>query len=192
MEAFPVSHGTLECYGYKFTTPDRTIVITGDTAPLDLVAEKSKGCDILLHEVEYAAGISCREPKWQKYHREVHTLSTDLAGVAKKANPKLLVTYHRIYHMNVQDNHVRFGMSPETLSIFIYPTGRFYHTLRYFRTVFSVSACDLPQDAEENTQKQPVMKTIYFFDINLLRTYNHSITTLAKQQDFLLFVVTGT
>ena len=59
---------------------------------------------------------------------------------------------------------VRFGMSPETLSIFIYPTGRFYHTLRYFRTVFSVSACDLPQDAEENTQKQPVMKTIYFFD----------------------------
>lgn len=56
VEAFPVSHGTLECYGYKFTTPDRTIVITGDTAPLDLVAEKSKGCDILLHEVEYAAG----------------------------------------------------------------------------------------------------------------------------------------
>lgn len=84
VEAFPVSHGTLECYGYKFTTPNATIVITGDTAPLDLVAEKSKGCDILLHEVEYAAGISCREPKWQKYHREVHTLSTDLAGVAKR------------------------------------------------------------------------------------------------------------
>ena len=61
---------------------------------------------------------------------------------------------------------VRFGMSPETLSIFIYPTGRFFHTLRYFK--------------------------LLFFDINLLRTYNHSITTLAKQQDFLLFVVTGT
>lgn len=104
VEAFPVSHGTLECYGYKFITPDKTIVITGDTAPLDIVAEKAKDCDILLHEVEYAAGISCREPKWQKYHREVHTLSTDLAQVAKKANPKLLVTYHRIYHMNIQDN----------------------------------------------------------------------------------------
>ena len=99
-----VSHGTLECYGYKFITPDKTIVITGDTAPLDIVAEKAKDCDILLHEVEYAAGIFCREPKWQKYHREVHTLSTDLAQVAKKANPKLLVTYHRIYHMNIQDN----------------------------------------------------------------------------------------
>jgi hypothetical protein len=31
---------------------------------------------------------------------------------------------------------VRFGMSPETLSIFIYPTGRFFHTLRYFKLFF--------------------------------------------------------
>ena len=106
VEAFPVSHGTLTCYGYKFVTDNRTIVITGDTAPLDLVAEKAAGCDILLHEVEYAAGIACREPKWQKYHQEVHTLSTDLAWVAKKAQPKLLVTYHRIYHMNIQDNRI--------------------------------------------------------------------------------------
>ena len=106
VEAFPVSHGTLISYGYKFVTADRTIVISGDTAPLDIVAEKAAGCDILLHEVEYSAGIACREPKWQKYHQEVHTLSTDLAKVAEKAKPKLLVTYHRIYHMNIQDNHI--------------------------------------------------------------------------------------
>ncbi len=104
VEAFPVSHGTLVCYGYKFVTPDRTIVITGDTCPLDIVAEKAKGADVLLHEVEYAGGLSSRSPKWQKYHREVHTLSTDLAKVAAKARPKLLVTYHRIYHMNILDN----------------------------------------------------------------------------------------
>ena len=109
VEAFPVSHGTLTCYGYKFVTADRTIVISGDTAPLELVAQKASGCDILLHEVEYSAGISAREPKWQKYHREVHTLSTDLAWVAKKAQPKLLVTYHRIYHMNIQDNHINLA-----------------------------------------------------------------------------------
>lgn len=104
VEAFPVSHGTLESYAYKFTTPDRVIVISGDTAPLDIVAESAKGCDILLHEVEYTGGISSREPKWQKYHREVHTLSTDLAEIAKKVKPGLVVTYHRIYHMNIQDN----------------------------------------------------------------------------------------
>lgn len=106
VEAFPVSHGTLESYGYKFVTQDKVIVISGDTAPLDIVAQKAKSCDILLHEVEYTAGISAREPKWQKYHREVHTLSVDLAEVAKKAAPALLVTYHRIYHMNIQDNTV--------------------------------------------------------------------------------------
>lgn len=104
VEAFSVSHGTLESYAYKFVTADKIIVISGDTAPLELMAEKAKGCDILLHEVEYTGGIAAREPKWQKYHREVHTLSTDLAEIAKKAEPKLLVTYHRIYHMNIQDN----------------------------------------------------------------------------------------
>lgn len=104
VEAFLVSHGTLLSYGYKFTTADKVIVISGDTAPLEIVAEEAKDCDILLHEVEYSAGIAAREPKWQKYHREVHTLSVDLAEVAKKAQPKLLVTYHRIYHMEIQDN----------------------------------------------------------------------------------------
>lgn len=104
VEAIPVSHGTLECYAYKFTTEEKSIVISGDTAPLDIVAEKARGCDILLHEVEYTKGLSARAPKWQKYHREVHTFSTDLAKIALKARPKLLVTYHRIYHMPIQDN----------------------------------------------------------------------------------------
>ena len=33
VEAFPVSHGTLESYGFKFTTPDKVLVISADTAP---------------------------------------------------------------------------------------------------------------------------------------------------------------
>ncbi len=109
VEAFPVSHGALECYGLKFTTVDKTIVISGDTCALDVVAEKAKNCDILLHEVEYAAGISSREPKWQAYHRQVHTLSTDLAEIANRAKPKLVVTTHRIYHMNIMDNTINLA-----------------------------------------------------------------------------------
>lgn len=43
VEAFTVSHGTLESYGYKFTTKDgKTVVISGDTAPLDIVAGKGQ------------------------------------------------------------------------------------------------------------------------------------------------------
>ncbi|MCF0115487.1 MAG: MBL fold metallo-hydrolase [Erysipelotrichaceae bacterium] len=107
VEAFSVSHGTLECYAYKFTTTDnQTIVISGDTCPLDSMAQKAKDVDLLLHEVEYSAGLKNRLPKWQKYHQEVHTLSTDLAQIAMKAQPKLLVTYHRIYHMDMLDNTI--------------------------------------------------------------------------------------
>ena len=99
--ALPVSHGTLESYAYLFETPDRKILISGDTCPLPIIAENGKGCDVLLHEVEYTGGLSQRTPQWQKYHRAVHTLSTDLAEIAKIAQPKLLVTYHRIYHLDV-------------------------------------------------------------------------------------------
>lgn len=104
VEAFLVDHGTLESYAYKFTTPDKVIVISGDTAPIDILEQKAKDCDILLHEVEYTAGLSSRTPQWQKYHASVHTLSTDLAEIAKKVKPKLLVTYHRIYHLGMFSN----------------------------------------------------------------------------------------
>ena len=47
VEAFPVSHGTLEAYGYKFTTIDgKVIVVSGDTAPLEIVAQKARGADM--------------------------------------------------------------------------------------------------------------------------------------------------
>ena len=99
--ALPVSHGTLESYAYLFETPDRKILISGDTCPLPIIAENGKGYDVLLHEVEYTGGLSQRTSQWQKYHRAVHTFSTDLAEIAKIAQPKLLVTYHRIYHLDV-------------------------------------------------------------------------------------------
>ncbi len=104
VEAIPVSHGTLESYAYKFTTESGTLLISGDTAPVEALARGAESCDILLHEVEYTAGVAARQPKWQKYHREVHTFSTDLAALAQRVRPKLLVTYHRIYHLDIQDN----------------------------------------------------------------------------------------
>ncbi len=104
--AFPVQHGTLTCFGYRFKTADRTIVVSGDTAPTQTLIEQARGCDLLLHEVEYTAGLSARTPKWQTYHRAVHTLSVDLAAIAEQIQPGLLVTWHRIYHMEIQDNRI--------------------------------------------------------------------------------------
>lgn len=104
VNAFHVKHGALQSLAYKFIIDDKTIVVSGDTAPVDILLEKCKDCDILLHECEYSAGLSSRSEQWQIYHKNVHTMSTDLAKLAIQTNPKLVVTYHRIYHMNIQDN----------------------------------------------------------------------------------------
>jgi len=52
VRAFKVNHGSWdEAYGYRFETPDRTIVFSGDTAPADSVIDACNGCDVLVHEV---------------------------------------------------------------------------------------------------------------------------------------------
>jgi ribonuclease BN (tRNA processing enzyme) len=97
IEAFPVVHGSWPAYGYKFNSPDSTIVISGDTAPTPVLVEKAKGCDILIHEVYSAVALKSREPEWQRYHTSVHTSSHELAEIASKANPKLLALYHQLF-----------------------------------------------------------------------------------------------
>lgn len=97
IEAFSVSHGGLEVYGYKFTTPDKTIVISGDTCPQEALIEAATGCDILVHEVYSAEQFKTRPERWQKYHSTVHTSTVELAEIANKVQPKLLVLTHQLY-----------------------------------------------------------------------------------------------
>jgi ribonuclease BN (tRNA processing enzyme) len=96
VEAFAVDHGSWDAYGYKFRTADRTIVISSDTAPTEIMMEKSRGCDILLHEAYSTAGFANIPPAWQAYHAAVHTSSRQLAELATRAEPKLLVIYHQL------------------------------------------------------------------------------------------------
>lgn len=96
--AFAVEHGSWEhAYGYRFETPDRTIVISGDTAPTDAVIEACNGCDVLVHEVYCKAGLDQGPAIWQSYHPAYHTSSVELARIAEKARPKLLVLYHVLF-----------------------------------------------------------------------------------------------
>ncbi|RLD64570.1 MAG: MBL fold metallo-hydrolase, partial [Bacteroidetes bacterium] len=54
VEAFPVPHGTWpNAWGFRFTTPDKIIVLSGDSSPSDKIIEYSKGADLLIHEVYY-------------------------------------------------------------------------------------------------------------------------------------------
>jgi len=97
VRAFAVPHGAWKrAYAYRFDTPDRSIVISGDSGPSNALAPACNGCDILVHEVYSAAGFATRPPEWQRYHRAYHTSSVELAALAAKARPGLVVLYHQL------------------------------------------------------------------------------------------------
>lgn len=98
VRAFRVPHPEwTESFGYRFETADRTIVISGDTGPSDAVVTACNGCDILVHEVYSAVRFKSIAPDWQAYHLLAHTSTTDLADLATRARPGLLVLYHQLY-----------------------------------------------------------------------------------------------
>jgi ribonuclease BN (tRNA processing enzyme) len=104
--AFAVRHGAWkQAYGYRFVTPDKTIVISGDCAPSESVVTACAGCDILVHEVYSATGFATRPPEWQRYHRAYHTSSSEVAELATRARPTLLILTHQL----------RWGVSEEAL-----------------------------------------------------------------------------
>jgi len=97
VKAFAVKHGSWKhAFGYRFESADRVIVVSGDCAPSESIIEACNGCDVLVHEVYSTTGFARRPPEWQRYHSAFHTSSKELAEIATKARPKLLVLYHQL------------------------------------------------------------------------------------------------
>ena len=97
IKAFAVDHGSLESYGYRFETPTKTIVISGDTRPSNNLIENARGCDVLVHEVYSVLGLQSRPQEWQRYHQAVHTSTHELVDIANDVKPGVLVLYHQLY-----------------------------------------------------------------------------------------------
>ena len=96
--AIAVPHdGWAVSLAYRFETRDRVVVISGDTRPTDAIVEACNGCDALIHEVYSDKGFAARSPPWQKYHADAHTSASQLAALAARARPKLLVLYHQLF-----------------------------------------------------------------------------------------------
>lgn len=97
--AFLVNHGEWrEAYGYRFDTPSRSIVLSGDTRPSAELVRMSKGVDILIHEVQPSDSTRApnhRSPtEWARYVAQYHTTALQLGVLAAQAGPKLLVVNH--------------------------------------------------------------------------------------------------
>ncbi len=98
VEAFPVPHGTWpNAWGYRFTTPDKVIVISGDTSSSEKLTEYAMGADILLHEVISMEKMELFNEFWRDYHTKNHTTTYELGQIANKAKPEILVLYHILH-----------------------------------------------------------------------------------------------
>ncbi len=96
--AIPVLHGSWpHPLGYRFEAGSRSIVISGDARPSESLVEACAGCDVLVHEVYSAETFQRHSPEWQAYHIRSHTSTVELAELAGRARPELLVLYHQLY-----------------------------------------------------------------------------------------------
>ena len=92
----PIEHA----FAYRFDTADRSIVISGDTAPAPALAELAKGADVLVHEVMHPAGIEmllkrvANAARLREHLVASHTFPEDVGKIAAQAGVKTLVLYH--------------------------------------------------------------------------------------------------
>jgi ribonuclease BN (tRNA processing enzyme) len=91
--AFPTQHA-LESYGFRFDTPDRSVVISGDTSPTEETIKACSGCDVLIHEARTMEMFNKLPAERRSFGAKNHTTSEQLAALAAQAKPGLLIVYH--------------------------------------------------------------------------------------------------
>lgn len=103
VEAYRVVHGTISvAFAFRFTTPDKVVVVSGDVRPSPGILEASRDADILIHEV---IGLDDRNNQpWGRSRNTpldlgniaelFHTTTEQLAELANEVQPGLLVLYH--------------------------------------------------------------------------------------------------
>jgi ribonuclease BN (tRNA processing enzyme) len=86
-----------KAFAYRFDCVDRSIVISGDTAPSDAIVKLASGADVLVHEALYvpkapgAPGSPLR-----KHIMDSHTPVEDAGRIAAAAGVKTLVLSHLV------------------------------------------------------------------------------------------------
>ncbi len=106
---------------YRFDFPDRSIVFSGDTTPVESLAHLAKGADVLLHEAMYMPAMKAeledlanrtsggssiagdRNKLWDHLMR-AHSPAEEVGRIAAEAGVKTLVLYHLVPITGVSDD----------------------------------------------------------------------------------------
>ena len=87
-------------FGFRFDTPDRSIVFSGDTGPSRNLVALAKGADVLVHEAMWAPAVdrlvgSVANASTLKAHLLAsHTVAEECGRIAEEAGVKTLVLSH--------------------------------------------------------------------------------------------------
>jgi ribonuclease BN (tRNA processing enzyme) len=96
-----VDHETIKpAFAYRFDTPARSIVISGDTRYSDNLVALAKRADLLIHEAIYGPAIDRMggeaAPTLRDHLRRSHTVTEDVGLVAARAGVRKLVLSHLV------------------------------------------------------------------------------------------------
>ncbi|MEA3245342.1 MAG: MBL fold metallo-hydrolase [Gemmatimonadota bacterium] len=112
VRAFRVPHSEWpNAYGYRIDTPDRSIVISGDTRESPAVSAACNGCDVLIHEAYSDSGFTTIPAARQPYHAAAHTPATAVGRVAANGRAKLLILTHVLFFGATEDTVLREARS---------------------------------------------------------------------------------
>jgi ribonuclease BN (tRNA processing enzyme) len=87
-------------FGYRFDAADRSIVISGDTAPSDALIALARGADVLVHDALYPAGVDrlvanvANAATLKQSILSHHTTAEEAGRVAQAAGVRTLVLSH--------------------------------------------------------------------------------------------------
>jgi ribonuclease BN (tRNA processing enzyme) len=119
------AYGKYKSYSYRFETPDRVVVFSGDTGPSESLTQLAKGADLLVTEVTY---LSAEDAKAQQIHlgqwerqtpaeqanylrhiAEEHLWPSEVGKIASQAGVKTVVLTHLPGTDDPNDNYERFA-----------------------------------------------------------------------------------
>ena len=79
----------MESYGYRFETPVRTIVISGDTNPVEETIKACNGCDVPIYEAQPLELLAKMPESIQSFDAKYHTTTEQLAEIGDESQAEI-------------------------------------------------------------------------------------------------------
>jgi ribonuclease BN (tRNA processing enzyme) len=116
------ARGRYRSFSYRFETPDRVIVFSGDTGPSKALTELAKGADLLVTEVNvtedvielqkkagtWQAKTAEEQQSWIRHMKDEHVTPEQVGQMAAAAGVKTVVLTHFTPTVNPKDEYERY------------------------------------------------------------------------------------